>query len=121
MPPERDTDLAAQWKERSVGSAAVPELTAALTSQLCAKYQAQTGQHFGRSIFKKLLWQCLIEKRHRTQNKIPQCLPSHPISRGTVFRSLFLAKELSLHDGFTFPTDTYCIPHANTHFGWRRQ
>lgn len=33
------------------------------------------------------IWQCLTETRHQT----------HPSSRGTVFSSLFLAKELSLH------------------------
>lgn len=69
----------------------------------------------------ELHWQCLIEKQHQTQNKILQCLPSHRVSCGTVFWSLFLAKELSLHDDITFPTDTYCIPHANAHFGSRKQ
>lgn len=67
------------------------------------------------------IWHCLTEKRHQTQNNTPRCLPSHPASRGTVFSSLFLAKELSLHDDITFPADTYCIPRANARFASRKQ
>lgn len=70
MPLKRDTDLTAQWRDAIV-FAALPQLTTALTSQVCAKYQAKTGQHFGYSIFKN--WSGSALQKNGTRLRIKYC------------------------------------------------
>lgn len=90
MPLKRGADLSAQWRKRNaIVFVALAQLTTALTSQVCAKYWTTLWLFQ----LQELVWQCLTEKRHQTQNKILQCLPSHPILCGTVFWSIFLQKN----------------------------
>lgn len=117
MPLKRDTDLTASG-EREMQLCLLLYHSTDISS-LC-QIPNPNWTMFWLFHLEELVWQCLTEKRHQTQNKILQCLPSHPILCGTVFWSIFLAKELSLHDAITFPTDTYCIPRANTHFASKK-
>lgn len=72
MPLKRDTDLTAQWRKRdAIVLVALPQRTTALTSQVCAKYQAQAGQHFGYSIFKN--WSGSALQKNSTRLRIKYC------------------------------------------------
>lgn len=119
MPLKRDTDLTAQWRDAIVCCSTTANHSTHISS-LC-QIPSQNWTTFWLFHLQELVWQCLTEKWHQTQNKILQCIPSHPILCKTVFWSIFPTKELSLHDAITFPTDTYCIPRANTHFASKKQ
>lgn len=72
MPLKRDTDLSVQWRKRdAIVFVALAQLTTALTSQVCAKYQAQTGQHFGYFIFKN--WSGSALQKNGTRLRIKYC------------------------------------------------
>lgn len=73
MPLKRDADLTAQWRKRdAIVFGALPQLTTALTSQACAKCQAQQHwQHFGYSIFKN--WSGSALQKNITRLRIKYC------------------------------------------------
>lgn len=93
MPLKRDTYLSAQWRKRC--NCVCCSSTANRSTDIPNLCQIPSPDWTTLWLFhlQELVWQCLTEKRHQTQNKILQCFPSHPILCGTVFWSIFLQRN----------------------------